>query len=79
MVPSPRQPEGGTTSCPGETTPAKPTVIKQGVYGRPYHHSGPIGRLIGEVNKATLLTDGVQTMALVDSEAQMSAMTDSFT
>ena len=36
-------------------------------------------RLIGEVNKSTVLIDGVQTKALVDSGAQMSAMTDSFT
>ena len=33
----------------------------------------------GKVNEATVLIDEVQTTALVDSEAQMSAMTDSFT
>ena len=42
MTPSPRQPEGGT---PRMTTPAKPTVIKQGVHGRQYPKSDPIGRL----------------------------------
>ena len=57
--------------------PAEPTVIKQGVYGRQYHHSDPIGRLKGEVNEATVVIDGVQAKALVDSEAQISAINDS--
>ena len=76
-VPSPdNQKEEQQTAW--ESTPTEPTIIKQVVYGRQYHHSDPIGRLIGEVNEVTVLIDGVQTKALVDSGAQMSAMTDSF-
>ena len=76
MAPSPGPSEAGTTNCPGRTIPAKPTIIKQGVYERQYHHSNPIGILIRDINKATVLM--LQTTALVGSGAQMSAMTDSF-
>ena len=78
-MPSPRQLEGGATNPSRRATPTKPTVMKQGVHGRQYHNPDLIVRLIREVNKATLLIDGVQTMALVDNGAQMSTMTDSFT
>ena len=63
---------------PGGTIPANPTVRKQGVQGEQYHQPDPIRRLIGEVNEVTVLVDGVQTKALVDSGAQMSTTTDTF-
>ena len=54
------------------------TVIKEGAHGKQNLNPDLIVRLKGEVNEATVLIDGVQTTALVDSGAQMPAMTDSF-
>ena len=74
----PHQSGGGTANCSEQTTAAKPTAIKQGVYGSQYHQSDLIGRLIGDMIEVTVLIDGFQIKAFVDSGTQMSTMPDSF-
>ena len=44
-----------------------------------YHKPDPIVRLIGDTNDTNIIADGVSCKGLVDSGAQISTMTRSFT
>ena len=45
--------------------------------GQRYHNPNPLLRLIGPANEATIIIEGQQFLALVDSEAQLSTMSES--
>ena len=39
-----------------------------------YHNPDPLGRLVGEVNESTVIVEGWETRALLDSGSQLSAI-----
>ena len=43
-----------------------------------FHNPTPLVQLTGHVNKATVLVEGVETMPLVDTWFQISALTEGF-
>ena len=43
-----------------------------------YHNPSPLVWLSGHANKATVVVEGVETMALVDTGSQISALTKGF-
>ena len=81
---------GGCTPSPGEGAPpkSKPTVNSKAlgggesgirvVPGSQYHNPDPLVRLIGTPNESSVYVEGVSITSLIDSGANMSAITKSF-
>ena len=81
---------GGCTPSPGEGAPLepKPTVNSKAlgggesgigvVPGSQYHNPDPLVRLIGTPNESSVYVEGVSITSLIDSGANMSAITKSF-
>ena len=79
---------GGCTSSPGEGAPPKPTVTSKAmgggnrgvstVPGPQYHNPDPLVRLIGTPNESKVKIEGVPITAIIDSGANLSAITKSF-
>ena len=79
---------GGCTPSPGEGAPPKPTVTSKamggggsGVNAVPepqYHNPDPLVRLIGTPNESQVEVEGFHITALIDSGANLSAITKSF-
>ena len=75
--------EWGRTSsnrkCSGPKPNPKVTVGKNGILegGREYYNPDPLYRLIGPVNETDVNVEGVGMKALIDSEAQISAISKS--
>ena len=78
----------GCTSSPGEGAPPKQTVTSKAlgggntgggiVPGPQYHNPDPLVRLIGTPNESKVEVEGVPITALIDSGANLSAITKSF-
>ena len=68
---------GGCTPSPGKGAPPKPSGTSF-LPGLQYHHSDPLVRLIGTPNESPAIVEGVPITSLIDSGANMSAITKSF-
>ena len=79
---------GGCTLSPGKGAPPKPTVTSKAmggggsgvntVPGPQYHNPDPLVRLIGTPNESRVEVEGVPITALIDSGANLSAITKSY-
>ena len=79
---------GGCTPSPGKGAPPKTTITSKAmggggsgvntVPGPQYHNPDPLVRLIGTPNESRVEIEGVPITALIDSGANLSAITKSF-
>ena len=79
---------GGCTPSPGEGAPPKPSVTSKAmgggitregcVPGSQYHNPDPLVRLIGTPNESPTIVEGVPITSLINSGANLSAITKSF-
>ena len=69
---------GQTTQGPSPKQPISSTIYMQiSEVVQTYYNPDPLFRLIGPANKATVIVEGQRFLALIDSGAQLSTMSDS--
>ena len=69
-APQEAQPSRGK---PGTSVSVNTPALEPG-----YHNSSPVVWLFGHANEAAVVVEGVEKMALVDTESQISALTEVF-